>query len=125
MNTKQQGDIGVGTAIAHFINMGWPVSFPLTESLPYDLIVDEDGELKKVQVKTTRHKDAGKFKVEIRTSGGNQSFKTTKAFNPTKVDYLFVLCLDKEEHIKYLFPMTMEFPTQSLTLGPSYDQYKV
>ena len=51
-NTKKQGDVGLGAAIAFFSNLGYTVATPLTDSQNYDLVVDMDEGLKKVQVKT-------------------------------------------------------------------------
>ena len=49
--TQRKGDTAVAKTIAAFTERGWDVSIPLTESAAYDLIVDVDGELKRVQVK--------------------------------------------------------------------------
>ena len=52
-NKKRQGDVGLGFAIAWFMSNGYIVSVPLGELPYYDLIVDLDGALYKVQVKTS------------------------------------------------------------------------
>ena len=97
-NTKKQGDAGLGSAIAYFTHMGYTVCLPLTDSQDYDLVVDIDGRLSRVQVKTTRQVGPkGKYRVDLRTQGGNQSWSgVSKRFDSTKVEYLFVL-LDNGE----------------------------
>ena len=53
-NTKIQGSIGLGQAIACFTKLGYIVSVPLNDSQDYDLIVEIDNKLYKVQVKRLR-----------------------------------------------------------------------
>ena len=48
--TQKKGDLALSYAIYLFTKVGWEVSLPLSESLTYDLVVD-DGDLHKVQVK--------------------------------------------------------------------------
>jgi Holliday junction resolvase-like predicted endonuclease len=70
-NSKKKGDVGLGAAIAYFTRMGYCVCLPLTDSQEYDLIVDIDKILHKVQVKTTTHKKkSGVYSVELRTLDG-------------------------------------------------------
>ena len=91
-NSRQKGDVGLGCAIAYFAQQNWTVSIPLTDSQSYDLIIDDKNGLKKVQVKTTEQQEPnGVFKVDLRTCGGNQSFKTVKKFDHSTSDLLFVL----------------------------------
>lgn len=54
INSKKQGDIGMCYAIAYFSKMGYTVNIPITDSQDYDLIIDREGKLLKVQVKTTK-----------------------------------------------------------------------
>ena len=84
-NSKKQGDMGMGSAIAYFTKQGYTVSIPLTDSQDYDLIVD-DGSLKKVQVKT-----AAGDEIDLRTSGGNKSRWSAKKFDPASVDMIFAV----------------------------------
>ena len=51
-NSKKQGDAGLGQAIAYFTSQGYDVSLPLTDSADWDLIVEMESGLKRVQVKT-------------------------------------------------------------------------
>lgn len=122
-NTKQQGNVGVGQAIAYFTKLGHVVLLPLNDSQEYDLVVDQDGELKKVQVKTTYHRvPSGNFSVELRTSGGNQSYSTVKHFDSCKVDYLFILTEDED---KYLIPCSDIDNKSTITLGDKFSKFRV
>ena len=52
MYQSLQGNLGLGKAINFFISEGYIVSIPLNDTQPYDIIVDKDGKLYKVSVKT-------------------------------------------------------------------------
>lgn len=114
-NSKKQGDVGLGFAIAYFVSQGYTVSVPLTDSQAYDLLID-DGQIKRVQVKTTVTDE-----VELRTLGGNQSFHTVKKFDVTKVDYVFVLT----ESAKYLIPVSRIKARSRMTISQYLDEFRV
>lgn len=120
-NSKKQGDAGLGCAIAHFTLLGATVSIPLTDSQEYDLIIDEDSVLKKVQVKTSSYKVNNLSVVELRTKGGNKSGQTITKFDSSKVDYVFVLT---DEGV-YLIPSSRVECKSTLTLGKKYKEYLV
>jgi hypothetical protein len=119
-NTKKQGDIGLGHAIAYFVSAGYTVSIPLTDSQDYDLIVD-NGTLYRVQVKTTKYKSQyGIYLVSLTVKGGNRSYNTIKPFDSTKVDLVFVLTNSGD---KYLIPS--KGLGSRINLGKKYDTFKV
>lgn len=124
MNTKQQGDIGVAKAIYFYTTNGYSVSIPNTDNTKYDLIVDKDGQLDRVQVKTTTFKVAsGSYQVMLRTMGGNQSWNGIyKRIEKDEVDVVFVVC---EDGNTYEFPSEVVHGKSTITLGKLYDQYRV
>lgn len=72
MNTKQLGNIGLGQAIAYYSIKGYCISIPLNDSQDYDLIVDIEGYLHKVQVKFTSSKaPSGNYVVGLRSISGS------------------------------------------------------
>ena len=114
-NPREQGLIGVTDAIAWFGRQGWPVSVPLIDSQPYDLVVDDGTRLLRVQVKTTTYRSrSGRFVVQLCTRGGSRSFHTTRSFQPGACDLLYVLT---DDHDRYLIPTTEVRAGHSLTLG--------
>lgn len=124
-NTKKQGDAGFGYAIAHFCSQGIAVSIPLTDSQDYDLVVDLDGKLKKVQVKTTTQQTgSGHYLVGLRLLGGNskRNFVHKRGHEPV-YDYLFVVTADLDQ---YLIPRC-EFAQHrsSLVLGDKWENFKL
>ena len=100
-NSKMQGNAGVGSAINYFTQEGYTVSIPLTDSQDYDLLIDDNGSIKKVQVKTSIHsRRAPGFVVGLRTNGGNRS-GSGKMKTPDEMDYdiLFVLTGDNRRFV--------------------------
>ena len=62
MNTVGIGDVGEAIAVVEFTQQGFMVSKPLSNNARYDLIVDKDNKLYRVQVKTTQSiKDGNLF----------------------------------------------------------------
>jgi hypothetical protein len=123
-NPRKQGLIGLGAAIAWFLEQGYEIAIPLEDSQPYDLVVeDPEGRLLKVQVKTTTCRNsAGNFVVHLQTTGGNQSFHTRKPFDHSSSDLLFVLTDDQE---RYLIPCTDFSNINMISLYKKYDRYRV
>lgn len=124
-NSKKQGDVGLGAAIAHLTQMGYTVCIPLTDSQDYDLVVEIDGKLLRVQVKTSTNKiTSGAYAVGLRVLGGNQSWSgVSKLFDPTKVDALFIL-LDNGK--RYFIPSDKIVGTSTISVGGTkYHEYEV
>jgi hypothetical protein len=97
------------------------VSLPLTESQRYDLVID-NGQLCRVEIKTTTYQRNNHYVALIKTNGGNRSGtgKTT-LFDPTAVDFLFVWTPDG----CYEFPANEVGCTGTLALNQSRDKYRV
>lgn len=123
-NTKKQGDVGLGSAIAWFCSEGYTVCIPLTDSQGYDLVVEDDERLYRVQVKTTSFKDKyGRFFTSLTVKGGNRTGTgRIKKFSKRSADMLFVLTSDGD---RYLFLVEEEWNNQSLTLGEKYSNFKI
>lgn len=122
-NTKAQGNIGLGEAIAYFLRQGCTVSIPINDSQDYDLVADIDGLLSKVQVKTTKSKsDSGNYIVTMKHSGGTAGTIYGRV-SETNIDYLFCLT---DDNSKYLIPFVeIEHVRSSITLGNNFAEYLV
>jgi len=101
-NSKNQGDAGVGQAIAYFTKLGYIVSIPLTDSQDYDLIVEIEDELKKVQVKTGTTFDRNVPVIYAGVSGGNKTGTSFKSIEEQKWDLLYCWHIEADKH--YLIP---------------------
>lgn len=119
-NTKKQGDVGIGDAIAYFTGEGYTVSIPLTDSQSYDLLVDMNGSIKKIQVKTSTVKEnSGSYTVGLR--GVNTRGRLLKKFDKSLVDYVFVLT----EESRYLIPANTIKARWEMCVGESTKQFRV
>lgn len=122
-NSKKQGDTGMGYAIAYFSKLGWTVSIPITDSQDYDLVVDDGGNLLRVQVKTSKFRTPhGIYQVSLKTCGGNRSGQTIKKFDENSSDLLFILL---ENGDMYLIPREDIKGSTSINLGVSMSKYKI
>lgn len=117
-NPRHQGEIGLSDAIGWFGRRGLTVSVPLADNQPYDLVVDVDRGLARVQVKTaTGRSDDGRYVANIETAGGNQSFHTRKPFDAELCDLLYVLT---DAGGRYLIPTARIRATRSISLGEKW-----
>ena len=122
-NKTYQGNMGLGAAIAYYTEVGNTVSIPLTDSSKYDLIVEDNGDLKRVQCKTTFHlSDNGSYIVNLVTSGGNSSTTIVRNFDNSVCDYVFIATA---AGLWYSIPSTSVTQKTSLTLSKGYDKYIV
>ena len=118
-NPRHQGEIGLSDAIGWFGRRGLTVSVPLADNQAYDLIVDVDGALAKVQVKTaTGVSPHGRYVAKLATAGGNQSFHTRKDFDPALSDVLFVLTNGGD---RYVIPSATVTAKASINLGNKWE----
>src|SRR3989344_8473093 len=92
--TQRKGDIAVSQAIARFTRMGYDVSLPVTESASYDLIVDTQQNLRRVQVRYTSTKDVGLRRIHSNSQG-----YVVKKTKPDAYDWLYVLKHTGEEYL--------------------------
>jgi hypothetical protein len=92
--TQRKGDIAVAQAVSTFTKLGWDVSLPLTESASYDLVIDVESKLKRVQVKYTSVKD-----VDLRRIHSNSKGYVVKKSKENSYDWLYVLDKDGNEYL--------------------------
>lgn len=88
--------MAVAQAIATFTRLGHDVAVPITESASYDLIVDCDEGLKRVQV---RYTSCPRGQVEWRRIHSNGTGYVVKKTRPNAYDWLYVLNERGEEFL--------------------------
>jgi hypothetical protein len=106
-------------------SIGATVCVPIGHSPDYDLVAEIDGELVRVQVKTSRNLNVnGRYEVCLTTSGGNQSWnRVVKRFDATRYDWLFVLVVDGR---RWFIPSDAIEGTRCICLGgPKYAEFEV
>lgn len=119
-----KGNVGLGIAISYFTNKGFCVSIPLNDNQDYDLIVDIDNSLKKVQVKTSYAKArSGNNVVHLRTiTSSTTGVKKIKHFNEVICDLVFIAT---DSGLMYLLDKKDITVTNTLTLDFSKEAYIV
>ena len=119
---KEKGNTSLGVAIAYYSSNGYTVSIPLNDTQDYDLIVDKDDKLKKVQVKSTACKTKyGNYQVALKSWGGTKG-KAYKTLIDTKIDELFILT---EDFSMYIMPIEEINNKSTLNICGKYNKYKV
>lgn len=119
---KEKGNSGLGMAIAYFSTNGYTISIPLNDTQDYDLVIEKNSKLETVQVKATGCKrKSGIYQVALKSCGGTKG-STYKTIIDTNVNYVFILCKEKE---MYLIPKSEIRNRTSINLCEKYKKYKV
>jgi len=84
----------VAKAIASFTKLGYDILLPLTESASYDLVVEQNGLLKRVQVKYSSDHD-----VDLRRIHSNSNGYVVKKAKINAYDWLYILSSDEKEYL--------------------------
>jgi hypothetical protein len=124
MNTTvTQGSIGMSAAIYKLTELGYKVAIPLVDNQEYDLIVDIEGDLFKVEVKSTSVKtNTGNWSVQIKKVRPNRSSNTITGFDNTLVDFLFVYTTAGD---CFLIPAEEIDTNSQLSVPGKFSVYKV
>ena len=96
MNTVSIGDIGEAMAIADFTKAGFGVSKPLSDNLRYDLIVDINNILYRVQVKTTSVIKDEKMVFSTKTTNYVKGKYSSNAYSSDEVDMFYLYYLEND-----------------------------
>lgn len=124
MKPKEKGDLAVAQAISYFMMNGYEVCLPIGDKRPYDIVVEIDGVLSRVQIKYAGwYSGDKKYKAALRTMGGNQSYYTSKKYSEHDFDLLFVYV---ENGRKFVIPWANLSNRNSVSIETSkYAQYEV
>ena len=125
MYLSLQGNMGLGKAIEYFTSHQIPISIPINDTQPYDLVADINGKLSKIQVKTTRHTltNGQSYEVQLRNTGGNRTGSTRVVpFDNSSCDYVFVYTGAEK---LYLIPADKITSTTAISVGIKYKEYEV
>ncbi len=121
-NSKKQGDAGLGQAIAYFTMKGYDVALPLTDSADWDLIVEMEDGLKRVQVKTSSQMRNETAIFEANVKGGNRSGEgKSKTIQEQKWDLIFLHHLETKQQA--LIPKEVLTTSGQINLGKKYSAY--
>ena len=102
--------------------IGYTVSIPLNDTQDYDLIVEKDGIIKTIQVKSTGCKTKyDRYQVPLKSCGGTKG-TTYKTYKDTKVDLLFILTSDKR---MYLIPKENIINKSTINISDKISEYEI
>ena len=119
---KEKENTGLGIAIAYYTSNGYVVSIPLNDTQDYDLIIDKDGKIKRVQVKATSCKTKyDTYQVALKSCGGTKG-KTYKTIVDTNIDEVFIVTDNIDI---YIIPIEKIENRTTLNLCSKYEKYKV
>lgn len=117
-DSSKQGNLGLADSIKWFIAEGYKVSLPISDTQYYDLLVEKDNLIYKIQVKTTksiRKRDGKKGYFRISLSRGKSL--------SDHLDFVYVLTSNNE---RYLIPKKdIKSKKDKIILYPKFDKYKV
>lgn len=104
MNTKTIGDTCELKVASRLVELGYKVSFPFGENSSYDLILDKDGILYRVQCKNGKYAN-GSITIRLQSTYYDKSVgkSTARTFVKSKVDLVGVYCSHTNE--VYLIPV--------------------
>ncbi len=103
MNSRKQGDVGTGYAVAYFLSQGYTVAIPMSDSQTYDLVIERKGRFNRVQCKTSFKKNKnGSYQVELRTISNTRG-KKLEIRKPSKDNFDVLFVTDGDGNM-YTFP---------------------
>ena len=122
ITNKEKGNTGLGIAIAYYTSNGYTVSIHLNDTHDYDLLVDKDNKIEKIQVKATSCKTKyNVYQVALKSTGGTKGI-TYKTIIDTKIDKLFIVTDNIDI---YIIPIENIENRTTLNLCDKYKEYKI
>lgn len=88
---KQKGNLGEAKCLAKMVELGVPVSLPFGDNERYDLIIDHNGKLERIQVKYSSYQE----------SEGSIIFKVSSSTNHTTNKHLTTYENDVDAFLLY------------------------
>jgi len=103
MNTKLKGDIAEQAVILKTLKKGWDVSVPIGDRLPYDLVLDVEGTLLKIQVKSAWFDSIKQnYVVDNRRTKTNRRKMVREEYNDS--DFDFAILYIENLNVYYIMP---------------------
>lgn len=87
LSTQQKGIVTEMQVATYLLSLGYNVSQPFSQDSKYDLIVDVDGKLLRLQVKTSRLASPTSITFNCRSTTTNVKNCKSRRYSDTEVDY--------------------------------------
>lgn len=105
-NTKLKGDIAEQAVILKVLQMGCEVAKPIGDRLPYDLIIDRNGKLIKIQVKSAWFDETKQnYVVDNRRTKTNRRVMKREAYSNN--DFDFAILYIENLQVFYIMPVAI------------------
>ena len=126
LNTVSIGDLGESYAIMKFTQAQTVVSKPLTNNARYDLIIECNNRLYRVQVKTTGAIKDGKMEFATKTTNYTKGNWKSTSYTTDEIDVFFLYCAENnwcglyipsEETIPQSLTIRLEPPKNNQRIG--------
>jgi hypothetical protein len=123
-------EAAIGHAVAWFLSRGYTPSIPVA-SVRYDLVVDSDSGLQRIQVKSTTQRDRyGRWIVGItrlaydrlKVERNAEGQRTRQAYGVDEIDFFFIVVADGSH---YLIPVAETAGAANIVLNQKYAAYRV
>ncbi len=96
-HTKDKGDVGVACVIADLMKQGIEVALPISEHLPFDLLViSPDGEMARISVKFRTMTAVGTVSIRARSCWADRHGTHVRRHTTGEYDALAVYCPDTD-----------------------------
>ena len=106
MDTKLKSDIAESAVITELLKKGFKVLKPIGDRLPYDLAMDLDGKLLRIQVKSAWFNPKTKYYgVDVRRTKTNRRRMLRERYS--KDDFDFAVLYIAPLHVFYVMPFSV------------------
>lgn len=116
LSTQYKGIITELQVATYLLSLGYMVSQPLGQDSKYDLIVDVEGKLLRLQVKTSRPASENSITFNCRTTTSNVKNCKSRRYSEEEVDYFATYW----DGIVYLVPISECSTQKSLHKNASF-----
>ena len=104
MDTKLKGDLAEQAVVLAALKRGWEVLRPIGDRIPYDLVIDVQGRLVKIQVKAAWFDDKTQnFVVDNRRTKTNRKKMIRASYDISDFDFA-IIYIDTSE-VFYIMPV--------------------
>ena len=114
LTSKQKGNLTELQCLTAFIEQGCGVSIPYGDNLKYDFVVDVNGNLYKVQVKTSSLRDENSIQFSCRSTHVNCAGVKNERYSSDDIGFFATYW----EHKCYLIPISECSITKTLRFAP-------
>ena len=115
MDNKRKGGVTELQCQAYLYRLGYDIAIPFGENSRYDLILDVDGHLLRVQVKTSEEIEDGVFRFSCISTRINRTRVSRHTYSANEVDFFATIYKD----ICYLVPIAECVTYKTLRLKPA------